>query len=128
MGRLKMTALYVLLAAAVLGTDAALYTRFHSEAVPFSAATPMPAAPKPIAPKATTVSRSPREEAWFSSGSRLPPGYKCAGGGGLVYRVDNTGGTTTIEPLRIGGQLAHCGGGFVYKTADPLPAKARIIH
>ena len=126
MGRLKTIALYVLLATAVVGSDAALYSRFHSDAVPLSAVAPT--APKPIVPEAPVVSRLPTEGAWFASGSKLPPGYKCAGGGGLVYRVDNTGGTTTIEPLRIGGQLAHCGGGFVYKAAEPLPAKARLLH
>lgn len=123
MGRLKTTALYVLLAAVIVASDAALYSRFHSSA------TPIPSyALKPIAPKAPAVPRLPAAAPWFSSGSKLPPGYKCAGGGGLVYRVDNTGKTTTIEPLRIGGQLVHCGGGFVYKAGEPLPVKARMLH
>ena len=82
---------------------------------------------RPASLPVKSVTSTPEPAKWFSSGDKLPPGYKCAGGGGVVYRVIKRGGESVIQPLIVNGVPAHCGGGFVYRPGESLPPTARVI-
>jgi hypothetical protein len=47
---------------------------------------------------------------FYRYGEPLPPGYRCSGADGLVYRTRSINGSTAVEVLSVDGHQVHCGG------------------